>query len=249
MAELAELKTEVLKEAAQKLWRNMCGPTLDGKLFPANLYNAYHDGAASGVEFIVGIPSKETQVFRAILGEQNYRDLVTAAVNDMKNYMDAPVLSDIQEYIKAQTALSNELEAKSKLIEQVIYLSLYRTAVKLSEGGNKVHLMYWDDKPLIENLGSGSVDAAAILLGNSKASQLYGNVMNASLSETLQTLLQKFINGNALELYPNEIKGVNAFTWPDFPQALIVSDNKLQCVSSIEDRLTELKSLLDFALR
>lgn len=248
MAELAELKTEVLKEAAQKLWRNMCGPTLDGKLFPANLYKAYNDGAASGIEFIVGIPSKETQVFRAILGEQNYRDLITAAVDDMKNYMDAPVLSDIQEYIKAQTALTTELEAKSKLIEQVIYLSLYRTAAKLSQGGNKVHLMYWDEKPLIENLGSGSVDAAAMLLGNSEASQLYGNVMNASLSETLQTLLQKFINDNALELYPNEIKGVNAFTWLEFPQALIVSDNKIQCVSSIEDRLTELKSLLDFAL-
>ena len=248
MAELLELKTEVLKESAQKLWRNMCGPTLDGKLFPANVNNAYHDGAASGIEFIVGIPSKETQVFRAILGEQNYRDLVTAAIADMKNYLDAAVLNDVQEYIKAQTALSNELEAKTKLIEQVIYLSLYRSAVKLSQGGNKVYLMYWDEKPLIENLGSGSVDAAAILLGNSEASQLYGNVMNADLSETLQNLLQKFIEGKPLELYHNEIKGVDAFTWQEFPQALIVSDQKIKS-GTIEDRLTEIKSLFDFAMK
>ena len=108
--------------------------------------------------------------------------------------------------------------------------------------------MYWDEKPLIENLGSGTVDALASLLGNSEASQLYGNVMNADLSETLQSLLEKFINGKALQLYPNEIKGVNAFNWEAFPKALIVADNKFTC-GVIDDKLTDIKGFLDFIVK
>ena len=248
MAELLQLKTEDLKNAAQKLWRNMCAPTCDGKLVPVDVFNAYHDGAASGIEFIIGIPSNETRVFHSILGDKNYEDLVSAAIDDMKNYIDDSVDNAVKEYLATQTALTNELEAKSKLVEQIISLSIYRSAAKLSESGNKVYLMYWDEKPLIKNLGSGTIDVIATLLGNSEASQMYGSVINANLSETLQSLLQKFINGDPLRLYPNEIKGVNAFNWKTFPQALIVSDKKIRC-GKIEGRLTGIKSFLDFALR
>ncbi|MBR0254153.1 MAG: carboxylesterase family protein [Synergistaceae bacterium] len=248
MAELLQLKTETLKNAAQKLWRNLCGPTCDGILIPTDVYSAYHDGAASGIEFIIGIPSNETQVFHSILGDQKYRDLVSVAIDDMKNYIDDSVLNAIQEYIETQKASSTELEAKSKILEQLIALSIYRCAAKLSEGGSKVYLMYWNEKPLIENLGSGTVDVVATLLGNSTASQIYGNVMNTNLSDTLQSLLEKFINGNALQLYNNEIKGINAITWNTFPQALIISDEKIQC-DTIEDKLTTIKSFLEFALQ
>ncbi len=50
--------------------------------------------------------------------------------------------------------------------------------------------MYWDEKPLIENLGSGTADAAATLLGNDDALQIYGGVTDKNLSEVLQKLLQ-----------------------------------------------------------
>ena len=68
--------------------------------------------------------------------------------------------------------------------------------------------------------------------------------MNADQSEILQSLLYKFINGKALQLYRNEIAGVDAFDWKTFPEALIVSDGKLRC-GTIEDRLTEVEGLLD----
>lgn len=77
--------------------------------------------------------------------------------------------------------------------------------------------MYWDEKPLIENLGSGSVDAAAALLGNRGALEMYGSVMDADLSEILQALLAKFIRGDDLSLYNNEIKGVDTLEWEAFP--------------------------------
>lgn len=53
--------------------------------------------------------------------------------------------------------------------------------------------------------------------------------MNQDLSEILQSLLYKFVNGNALRLYPNEIRGVDAIDWKAFPAALIVSGGELHC--------------------
>ena len=108
--------------------------------------------------------------------------------------------------------------------------------------------MYWDEKPLIEKLGSGTVDTAATLLGNDEALRMYGSIVNTDLSETLQSFLLKFMNGNPLRLYTNEIKGVSAIEWKSFPKALIVSDDKIHC-DMITNRLTEIKGLLDYTMK
>ena len=247
MEELIRLDAETLKDAAQRLWLDMCAPTCDGKLIPADVYQAFKDGAASCVEFIIGIPRNIAQVFKSFVGNQNSIDAIFSAVADLRNTMDDSTANAVQAYIEAQTAASSELEAKSKLVDQWLALCLYRTAVRLSEGGNQVHLMYWDEKPLIENLGSGTVDVVATLLGNSVALEMYGSVMNNDLSETFQALMHKFIYGDTLQLYPNEIKGVDAVDWRAFPEALIVSDGKLLC-DTIEERITEIDGLLDFVI-
>lgn len=234
MEDLLELKTETLKDAAQRLWRNMCAPTCDGTWIPADVYRAFQAGAASGIEFIVGIPSHEMQVFRSFVGDRNYMDGIYTAMADMKKSMGGSAVNAAQAHIEAQAATG--LEAQSKLVEQWNALCVYRVAAMLAEGGNQVHLMYWDEKPLIENLGSGSVDAAAALLGNAEALQMYGNVLDADLSETLQSLLLKFVSGKPLQLYTNEIKGVDAIDWDAFPGALVVSDGKLTCDISKEEQ-------------
>ena len=108
--------------------------------------------------------------------------------------------------------------------------------------------MYWDEKPVLEKLGSGSVDAVATLLGNSEALRMYGSVMNKDLSETLQALLQKFVSGDALQLYRNEISGFGGLDWKAFPRALIVAGGKLTC-DTIDDRITDVKGLLDYMMK
>ncbi|XME01413.1 carboxylesterase family protein [Lachnospiraceae bacterium C1.1] len=248
MEELLQLDTQALKDALQRLWMNMCAPTCDGKLVPKKVYEAYRNGAASGIEFIVGITGGKMQVFRSAVGSKNYEDAVNAAVDNQQGYLDGSIAEAVRAYIEAQTSASSELEAKSKLVGQWIALGVYRVAAKLSQGGNKVHLMYWDERALIENLGSGTADVLATLLGNGEALQMYGSVMNADLSETLQALLQKFVSGDALQLYRNEISGFGGLDWKAFPRALIVADGKLAC-DTIEDKITEVKGLLDYMVK
>ena len=64
-------------------------------------------------------------------------------------YLDGSIAEAVRAYIEAQTSASSELEAKSKLVGQWIAMGIYLVAAKLSQGGNKVHLMYWDERALI----------------------------------------------------------------------------------------------------
>ena len=54
----------------------------------------------------------------------------------------------------------------------------------------------------LESVNGGTL---ATLLGNDKALQMYDSVMKEDLSETLQVLLEKFVRGDSLQLYRNEI--------------------------------------------
>ena len=242
MEELLRHDTETLKSAAQRLWKDMCGPTADGKLIPVDVYRAYQEGAALDIEFIIGIPSRKSQIFRSFVGEENYEKLIEAGMADILNNIDDSHAALVEQYIENRATVSSELEAKSEIVEQWIVLYIYLSALKLSEAGNKVHLMYWNEEPLIEKLGSGTVDAVGALLGNGEALQMYGSVLDKDLSGILQGFLKKFVKGNALQFYHNEIKGVGAIDWMPFPKALIVSDKKFSC-DTIENRLKEIEGL------
>ena len=238
MQELMQLSTETLKAATQKLWLNICVPVCDGKLIPANVYQAYQDGAASDIEFIIGVPNNDMQILKSFISNQGYKryiDRIFENVTELQDYMEESIAKLVQSYIEEQKAASNELEAKSKFIDQWLALSVYHSAAKLSEGGNKVRLIYWYEDALIENLGSGTIDLAAALLGNGEALQLYGSVLDKDLSDTLQSFLHKFVNGSSLQLYSNEIKGVDALDWEPFPKALVIWNGKIILTQAAPD--------------
>lgn len=247
MNELVNLSAGQLKEASQKLMSESFAPTLDGKLIPADVYAAYRAGSASGIEFIIGIPGNETQIYKSSVGNEKYGNFMSETLAYILNYLDAvspEKANDVRTYIEEQTALTSKLEVEANIVEQVYALMIYYCAKELAESGNKVHLLYWGVKPLIEKLGSGTVDAATAFLGNREAAQMYGGVLNYDISETLQNLFRKFKDGKTMQLYNNEIKGIAAIDWKKFPQALIVSEKSFQC-GLIADRLTEIKSLLE----
>lgn len=248
MDDLAQLSTEALKDATQRLWPFMCAPTCDGSWIPTDVYRAYQDGATSGIEFIVGLTNNETQTYRSLVGTAKFESILAASIADARNSVDEETRRSLDEYLEKLKKSSSEVEAQAKLVDQWHTLSTYRSAAKLSEGGSAVHLLYWGEKPLIENLGSGTIDVAAVLLGNVDALQMYGSVMNDDVSEILQAFLAKFANGSPLRLYHNEVYGVDALTWDAYPQALIAADNKLVC-NTIEDKVLDVKDLLDFMLR
>ncbi|SFE74582.1 carboxylesterase family protein [Succiniclasticum ruminis] len=250
MEELMQLSTEQLKEASQKLLMGLflSGPVRDGKLISADVYEAYRNGTATDIEFLIGVASNERKIYRSFVGNQTYGDFISSELNVILRYLDEvspPDAQAIRAYVREQAATVPEVEAKAKAVEQCSALGVYLSARKLAEGGNKVYLLYWNVKPLLENLGSGTVDVASAFLGNSDGAQLYGNVLDADISEVLRSFLVKFLRGDAMRFYNNEIRGVSAIEWERFPKALLVSDKGLRC-GPVEDKLTEIKGLPEF---
>ncbi|WP_051650413.1 carboxylesterase family protein [Selenomonas sp. AB3002] len=249
MDELQRLTSAQLKDLNQKIGLHRIAPTCDGKLIPANVFDAYKNGAADGIEFIVGIPSNEGHVLKSFIGEENFEEFVSENNEEtLSSYLDADTAAAVRKYIENRAKHTTALEAEGKFYEQWNTLSMYLSAMQLAAGGNKVHLMYWDVKPLIENLGSGTVDVVLALFGDSKISQMYGNVIDSAISEILQHFLKKFISGETMSLYNNEIKGVKDIDWKEFPSALIVSNKIFKC-APIEDRLYEIDGLWEFMKR
>ena len=246
MEELLQIPSEKLKELTQKLAQDLSSPTIDGKFISADVYNAYSSGSVSDVEFIIGISTDEKQIYRAYVGDEKYKDFMSKEAADILNYIDTnyPAESkNIKNYIEKQKLAMTELEVNEKVWEQCYSLSLYKCAKKLVDGGSKVHLIYWDVKPLIEKLGSGTVDILAAFLENSDAAQIYGNVLNQDIAVTLQSLFKKFENGDKLQLFNNELKGIGAVYWKEFPDALIFSEKSFKC-APIADKLTEFDGFL-----
>ena len=246
MAELLKLPTEKLKEATKKLAADLSAPARDGKFIPIDFYDAYLNGSVSNVEFIIGIAANERQIYKASVGDEKYKDFMLKEMSSILNYLDANYPDEakiIRNYLKEQMAMTTKLEAKEKLWEQCYTLGLYKCAKKLVEGGSKVYLLYWDVKPLIKNLGSGTLDVLAAFLGNHEAAQIYGNVLNQDIAAILQNLFRKFESGDTMRLFNNEIKGIGAIDWKEFPNALIVSEKAFRC-EPITEKLTEIKSLL-----
>ncbi len=235
MDDLLRLDTETLKTVSRKLWANMNYPTYSEKLFRKNIYDIYRNGEISDIDFVVGIPSKESKVFRSFVGNKNFEEAVSLTMEEYKRTIEAFSSESEQISLSKDEISEQHLPEKEMLIDKWNIMSIYHVAKMLYEGGNNVYLIYWDEKPLIEELGSGSVDAAASFLGNNKELQLYGNVLDSDISEILQCFLCKFADGNAMKLYHNEIKGVDALNWEKFPKALIVKDEKILCVKGTTD--------------
>ena len=249
MEELLQLPAEKLKEVQEKLVMELSfGPTRDDKMFPYDIFAAYRAGIASDVEFIIGIPSNERQIYKSFVGSEKYELFIDQELEDIFVFLNEfypDSVEDVKNYIKAQSEKMPLLEVKAKLYEYFNALGTYFNAKNLANSGNKVHLLYWNVKPLIENLGSGTVDVMATFLGSLKAVQIYGNVLQQDIAETLQKLFKKFESGEEIRLFNNEIKGMKAIDWKEFPNALIVSEKEFKC-EKITKKLTDIKSLLEF---
>ena len=96
MAELMQLSTEELKEAAQKLWKYLPLPTCDGTLIPEEIFGDYQNGKANGIEFIAGIAKNERQIYKSFIGQQNYEDLISYSVLELWEYLDAATAQTVK---------------------------------------------------------------------------------------------------------------------------------------------------------
>ena len=242
--ELLALPESKLNELTQQLKANMAAPRCDGKLIPADIFEAYSNGEAKDVSFIMCTSRDNASVYSATIGRGLSEMLASEAIEKILKRQKPEAAQALRKQISDKAQKVGKAKAEAEFIDLWMdNVSLCYVSKLLLSGGGDARLLYWDVDAVIKNLGVGDVSLVSTALGNSETAVAYGNVVDEAIREILQALILKVVHGEAPELFNNEIEGVSAIKWESYPSVLAVSKNRIQ-PQAVEDTLTNARQML-----
>ena len=249
MEELLALPEEKIAALTQELSAYMTTPDCDGRLIPKEVYKACQNGAAGSISFILCGARDMAAAYSAAIGRDNCEDLFADIFEVIfhEYSVTRPELTEKLVSIFAEKEANvGKAKAEAELLNLIDHMSFLELAEDLRSGGSSVRAMYWDMDAVIESLGVSDVNIVSTFLGNSEFGVSYGSVVDETVRDILQTLVLKFIHGEAPELYTNEIKGVDEINWEVYPDVLVVSKDDIQ-LQSAGTALKDAKKLLQIS--
>ena len=106
---------------------------------------------------------------------------------------------------------------------------MLRYAKEIQKAGGHVHLLFWDMETVIRLLGSGGSSVLGAFLDNAASAEVFGMVYDKTAKSVLQAMLMKFAAGEELALFNEEVKGVRALTWKEYPEVLVLGSGDPVC--------------------
>lgn len=191
-------------------------PPRDGRFVPQDVENAYLNGVASDVEFIIGIAADDASGWQAMLaGDVSSDEVVERYFEMLKKYIGPDKVDTfLRKYIQSGMSVT---DAKQSMLSDFHYkASLLHDCRTLTEGGSKVRCFYWDVKGDIEKLTASSVSMVTAILGNSEIAEQMGYLNDQSITEIMQAFVGKFIHGRPLGFFKNELKGFPEVAWKEY---------------------------------
>ncbi len=247
MKELLALPESKLSELTQQLKACLATPRCDGKLIPADIFEAYKNGAAKDIPFILSTSRNMASVYGASIGRGFSETIITRQIEKIMKQQKPESVQALRKLIDDEAQRIGKAKAEAEFANLWMdNVSLCYVSGRLRQGGGDARLLYWDVDAVIKDLGVGDVSLVSTVLGNSAAAEAYGNVVNETIREILQTLMLKVVHGEEPVLYNNEVDGVRAIQWENYPSVLAVSKKKIQ-LQTVEDTLKDAKELLQAA--
>ena len=247
MKELLALPEGELVSLTHKLKASMATPRCDGKLIPADVFEAFQKKAAKNIPFILCTSRDNAAVYSASIGRGFSEKVIADSVEKILNQQKPKTAQNLRKMIGNETERIGKAKAEAEFCNLWMdHASVWHLSESLVTGESDVRLLYWDVDAEIKDLGVGDVNIVSTIVGNSEAAVAYGNVVNESTRKILQTLTLKVVSGEEPALYTNEVDGVDAIKWETFPSILAVSKDKIQ-LQNVEDALKDAKELLEAA--
>lgn len=221
ISDLEKITTEQLRDFIGKYYGILELPPRGNKLVPADVAKSYLDGEASDIEFIFGISADDVSGWKAMLvGDVSLDEMTDAYYKSILSSISSEkgdkLGAILQKYIDSGL---DKYEAKRALLGDFLYKAcVLRDCVNLAKGGSKVKVFYWDVKGDIEKFAANSVSMITTILGNKEIAEQLGYINASDITEITQGLIGKYIHGENVELFKNEIKGVNEIKWDDFAE-------------------------------
>ena len=244
MDALLTLTESELCTLTQKLKAYMAAPKCDGKLIPADVFEAYRNGAAKDIQFVLSASGANTSAYSASVGRGFSENLFAKTVEAVLRQQKPTTAEKLNSLIADETERIGKAKAEAKFLNLWFdHIGLLLFSEALQSGGSTVRALFWDVNAVIKDLGISSVNLVSAVLGNREAAVDYGSVVNDSVREVLQTLIVKVLLDENPALYPNEVDGMDGIEWEMFPAILSFSEEKVQSMP-VQDALTDAVELM-----
>lgn len=219
---IAELKTvtaEQLRDFSKRYYNLLETPPRDGRVVSQNISQAYRNGAASDIEFIFGFAADDITTWQAMLaGEVSFDDLMEMYYENFRNNVgiekENKLDALLQKYMQPGMSVT---DAKKSLLADLQYkANVLHDCRTLSAAGNLVRCFCWDVSGDIEKLTANTASMVTAILGNFEIAEQMGYLHDKGLTEIMQALVGKFVQGQKTEFFNNELKGVSEIAWNEF---------------------------------
>lgn len=246
MDELLSVSEDTLAQMLPKLVSLAAEPVCDGVLITKDVYRAYKDGKAGSTEFMFCVSASESEIFKSMFpeGAELWNDEAWEAVLNRLGDKKERFLELYEEDCKT----GDKKAVRNKYLDSWIFkVPAHLLCENISAAGSKAYFMYWDVKPVVARLGAGSLSAVTTILGNSEAAEAYGQITDKEMEQILQALLVKFMRGEDVGLYNNEIYLFEELKWREYTaserNALHVRDDRITCEENCIDEIS--RKLID----
>lgn len=248
MAGLLALPESRLRSLSQELKAFMTTPQCDGALIPADVYEAYRNGAAKDVSFVLCASADNASAFSASVGRGFSERLISETVDRIIGRQNPEKAEILKKLVCDETERIGKAKAEAKFVNLFAdQVGLLQLSSALFSGGSAVRMMFWNVEAVIKALGTGSVNSVSAFLGNRNSAIAYGSVVNDSVRSVMQALILKVIYGEDPALYSNELDGIDEIRWEPYPGILSFSGDQVrsQSVSETLSAAQELAEVLD----
>lgn len=239
--DLYNISTEDLRNISEKYYLLEELPPRNNGLTPTNFEDAYKKGVAKKISFIFGIAADELNAWQAMLAggidtvtlADEYFSRIKLLSKDKSALLEKIVEKHVNEGM-------SESDAKKLVLTNFQYkASVIKTCRDLVDGGSNVYCFYWDVKSNVENLKSNTIAIVTAIMGNGDIGEAMGYINATVNTEVMQTMIKKFMNGEELSLFNNEIRGVDAIDWRPYTRQneniLHVTSDMILCSDDISD--------------
>ena len=219
VADLQKVAPEVLTETVGRLFGlyQVLGfriwPERDGKLLPKEPWEAYANGAAKDIEFLVGCNKDEMNVFAGALGAEGWNLWANDRLEKKSKLMTDEENALVESYLNSVPG--EDWEKTTRLFSQSYFNA---PAIRLSENqtkaGGKVYTYLFTPEASVPMVKSGHAIEQSAVFAHPELSDLSGRAFDATFTKTMRKLWVQFAKTGNPSLSADISPDGKAKEWP-----------------------------------
>jgi para-nitrobenzyl esterase len=188
-------------------------PERDGKLIPTDPWEAYANGAAKNIDYLLGCNKDEINVFAGALGVEGWNAWAAGRMEKKAKVLTAEEYALLESYLKH--APGEDWEKTTSLISQNYFNA---PAIRLSENqtkaGGKVFTYLFTPEASVPMVKSGHAIEQSAVFGHPDLVDLSGRAFDATFTKTMRKLWIQFAKTGNPSLSAAASPDGKAKEWP-----------------------------------